>query len=193
MFTLLTQLSDALTHIIASFQNNWYFALIVLAVLWGVQLLNVISRYKLNILGIYPRSMRGLSGIFFAPFLHGNSNHLFFNSVPLYILMILLLSAGRLHFYLLTALIIFVSGFAVWLFGKKALHIGASGVIMGYFGYLLTNAYYHPNASTVILALLALYYFGGLALALIPSQEKNVSWSGHVFGFLAGVLGAYLF
>ncbi|MFA6409787.1 MAG: rhomboid family intramembrane serine protease [Gammaproteobacteria bacterium] len=192
MSTLLTQLSDALTHIIASFQNNWFFALIVLAVLWGVQLLNVISRYKLNILGIYPRSLRGLSGIFFAPFLHGNSNHLFFNSVPLYILTILLLSAGRLHFYLLTALIIFVSGFAVWLFGKKAIHIGASGVIMGYFGYLLTNAYYHPNASTVILALLALYYFGGLALALIPSQEKNVSWSGHVFGFLAGVLGAYL-
>jgi membrane associated rhomboid family serine protease len=134
-----------------------------------------------------------LTGIFFAPFLHHDFNHLFFNSVPFFILTNLVLLHGQLNFYICSLIIICGGGLGVWLFGRRAVHIGASGLIMGYFGYLLAEAYYNLSAITIILAVLALYYFGGLIFALIPGARKDVSFSGHLFGFLSGVLAAYFF
>ena len=187
-------LAAAFEQVIASFQHNIHFAFLLLIILWGAQTINWISHYRLCVLGIYPRSVRGLTGIIFAPFLHRDFNHLFFNSIPLFILANLVLLHGRLNFYYTSLVIILVGGFLVWLCGKRAIHIGASGLIMGYFGYLIADAYYEFSVTTIILAALALYYFGGLALSLVPdSSRRDVSFSGHLFGFLAGVLAAYFF
>ncbi|NKB46918.1 MAG: rhomboid family intramembrane serine protease [Legionellales bacterium] len=163
-----------------------------LIILWGIHIVNAIVRYRLLILGIYPRKLWGLPGIVFAPFLHGNFGHLFFNSIPLFVLAhFMLISTGSL-FYPISGLIIVLGGFGVWLIGRSALHVGASGLIMGYFGFLLTMAYQQQSGLALLLVGVCLYYFGGLVSALVPSSTRE-SWEGHLLGFLAGVTAALLF
>jgi len=181
-----------LQHIISSVQHNMPFVLFLIGILWLINLINFIFHYRLNLLGIWPRTSYGLIGIFFTPFLHSNFSHLFFNSIPLFVLTNLILIQGYKTFYLVSIAVIILSGLAIWLFGKPGIHVGASALIMGYFGYLLANAYYQLTATTIILAILCLYYLSGLFFSLIPTGEKGISWEGHVFGFLAGILVAYL-
>lgn len=165
---------------------------IVLGVIWCINIVNWLIGSKLNILGIYPRHLFGLVGIIFSPFLHQNIGHLLFNSIPLYILgLAILTNAGPLNFCWITLVIMVLGGLGVWLFARKGIHIGASGVISGYFGYILINAYTQPSILTILLAILALYYFGGILLGLFP-QEKRTSWESHLFGFASGVLCAFM-
>lgn len=184
------QLATELSKLIGAMQHNLLFALKLLGILWAVQILNVVLSYRLNVLGIVPRTWRGLPGIFFAPFLHGNFTHLFFNSIPFYVLSDLLLTEGKPIYFSVSLEIIILSGFCVWLCGKRGIYIGASALIMGFFGYFLAQAYFQITATTLIIAGVCLYYFGGLFLALFPSIKKNVSWESHVFGFLSGVFAA---
>ncbi|HEX4045708.1 MAG TPA: rhomboid family intramembrane serine protease, partial [Gammaproteobacteria bacterium] len=88
--------------------------------------------------------------------------------------------------------IIVLGGFGTWLIGRRGTHIGASGVIMGYWAYLLFYAYQYPTAVSVALAAVCLYYFGGLFLNLFPTQVKS-SWEAHLCGFLAGLAAAYIY
>lgn len=181
--------SLALQQLIHTMQMNAIPALEILGLLWGIQLVNAALQYRLNVFGIYPRHPFGLIGIFTSPFLHGHMNHLFFNSIPLFLLLVLMLASGKAHFINVTLNIMVMSGLAVWLVGRKALHVGASGVIMGYMGYLLLQAYFHPSASALLLGVLALYYCGSILVHLFPSGPQT-SWEGHVFGFIAGALVA---
>lgn len=167
-------------------------ALLIVAGLWVIQIINASLHYRLNVLGIYPRHPIGLIGIIFAPFLHGNFSHLFLNSIPLVILIDFLLITGIHTFIYVTIIIIVLSGLATWLFARKAIHIGASSVVMGYWGYLLINAYEHPSNTSIILAILCIFYFGSMWLNLFPTGKKT-SWEGHVFGFLAGLIAALIY
>lgn len=188
--TFTESLSNNLQAIVLSLQKNLPFLLVILGLLWGIQIINFLLGYRLNRLGLYPRTVHGLLGIFFAPFLHGNFSHLFFNSIPLLALANLVLLAGHAFFYRVTFLIIVISGILTWLFGRAGYHVGASALIMGYFGLILANAYHETTFVTIISCVIGLYYFGGLLLHLLPT-EVEVSWEGHVFGFLAGVLTAF--
>lgn len=188
---MLDQLANSLQSVIEIFKQNFLFSLKLVSVFWIVHFINWLTHYKLNLLGIYPRSFRGILGIIFTPFLHRDVNHLFFNSIPMLVLSCLILVKGRMQFYYVTGFIIFISGFCIWLLGKRSVHIGSSSLVMGYFGYLMASAYYHFSITSVILALLALYYFGGLLYAVFPSSHKEVSWSGHLFGLLAGICTTY--
>jgi len=163
---------------------------IVLAI-WAVHVVNWLVGYRLNIFGIYPRRLFGSVGIVSSPFLHGSFNHLFFNSIPLFVLMNFVLLSGFESFYCVTVIVMIAGGVGVWLLGRKALHVGASGVIMGYWSYLLMNAYQHPSALTLVLGFVSIYYFGALALNLFPTDARS-SWEGHVFGFLGGFAAYYL-
>lgn len=193
MISFMDQFIAQLQNIIATTQQNIPFVLKIIGILWLITLINKFLGYRLNILGIWPRTLPGLIGIIFCPVLHANFNHLFFNTIPLFVLASLVLMSGYKIFYSVTFAIIILSGLAIWLFGKRGIHVGASALIMGYFGYLLANAYYQFNATTAILAILCLYYFGGLLLELVPTARKNISWEGHVFGFFAGIAVAYLY
>ena len=88
-------------------------------------------------------------------------------------------------------LIAVISGLAVWLIGRPGFHVGASNIIMGYWSYLLINAYQHPSIISLFLAILCIYYLGGLASSLITA-EAGVSLEGHISGFAAGLLAFYL-
>jgi membrane associated rhomboid family serine protease len=186
MSTLIATFSDT----IALMQLHMSLVLSLIALLWGIQLVNYLLGYRLNILGIYPRNIFGLFGIVCSPFLHGNASHLFFNTIPLFLLLNLMLTFGVHVFYEVSAFIIVVSGALVWLFGRKGFHVGASGLIMGYLAFVLTQAYFSQSPFGLILGALGIYYCGGLLLNLLP-QEVRTSWEGHVFGFLAGILSYF--
>lgn len=162
----------------------------ILLVMWTVNIFNWVLGSPLNILGIYPRSLFGLIGIIFSPLLHGNFNHLFFNSIPFFVLGMFILMLGQNVFIGVTVLIAVLQGFLVWMFGRKYLHIGASGVISGYFGFVLCLAYFNPNLISIILAVVTLYYFGSIIFGVIPTSEL-ISWESHLAGLIAGIVLAY--
>jgi len=169
---------------------NMPFALAIIGGLYLIHLVNFLLGYRLNILGIFPRHPLGLIGIVTSPFLHGNFNHLFFNSIPLFILLSFVLLNGFATFLSVTATIMLIGGFGTWLFGRRALHIGASGVIMGYWAYLMFNAYQQPTILSLALGLVCIYYFGGLLLNLFPEDARS-SFEAHIFGFLGGLAANY--
>jgi membrane associated rhomboid family serine protease len=181
----------AFSDTVAAMRANSLYVFSLLALLWGIQLLNFLLGYRLNVLGIYPRHLLGLLGIAFSPFLHGNASHLLFNSIPLFFLASLMLTFGLTTFYEVSGIIMVVSGICVWLVGRKGFHVGASGVIMGYLGFLLAQAYFHQSPFSLVLGGLTLYYCGSLLLNLLPTEVRT-SWEAHLFGFLAGILSFWL-
>jgi membrane associated rhomboid family serine protease len=184
-------LITALGQLVHTMQANSFTALAIIALLWFIQLINASVNYRLNTLGIVPREIFGLSGIFTSPFLHGNANHLFFNSIPLFFLLNLMLAYGWDAFILYTVNIAFIGGLLTWFFGRNATHIGCSGVIMGYMGFLMMQAIHQRTAIALVLGLVALYYCSSILLSLFPSGSKKTSWEGHVFGFVAGLMVGY--
>jgi membrane associated rhomboid family serine protease len=188
---MLESIVSSFAQIGASIQENLLLLALILLGLWAIQIVNSLAGYRLNLLGIYPRSWFGVPGILLSSFLHGSYKHLFFNSIPLFVLAALVLVQGKLQFVQITLIIILISGIAVWLFGRRAFHVGASSLIMGYWGFLLFNAYQERSTLPILLALLCLYYFSNLALSLFPTEQK-VSWEGHVFGFLGGIIASYM-
>ena len=160
--------------------------------LWGFNLVNWALGSPFNILGIYPRHFLGLLGIIFSAILHKNFNHLFFNSIPLFVFGLAILARGLVLFLEVTSVILILGGFGVWLLARRAMHIGASGLVSGYFAYILATAYSEPSITALMLALVVVYYFGSIFLGIFPKEDK-VSWESHLFGFLAGIVSAFQF
>ncbi len=188
---MLEQISQEIDLFVDQSREHIGFWLGCIAVLWAFNLLNWAFGRPLTRFGIIPRKIYGLPGILFAPLLHANFNHLFFNSIPLAILGLFLIADGLPIFFMSTLLIMFLTGTAVWLIGRPGNHIGASAVIAGYFGYVLASAYENPSFTSILLGGVALYYFGGILFSILPSDE-GTSWEGHLTGLLSGVLARYL-
>lgn len=184
--TLFPQILDLLAVI----RQNTLDVAWVVGSLWVIQLFNAASNYALCALGIVPRHPLGLPGILFAPFIHAGFGHLFFNSVPLFLLLTGMLTYGLQQTVCATLTITIVGGLGVWVCGRNAIHVGASGLIMGYMGFILYNGYYAPTLSSWIVAVVSFYYLGSILFSIVPSSDGS-SWEGHLFGFLAGVAAAY--
>lgn len=188
---MLEELNASVDLIISQTQANKNILAIILLIPWSIYFLNLLLRNQLLYLGIIPRHLFGLLGIVFAPFLHANFNHLFFNSIPLIILSNFLLINGLSYFLVASASIILLSGFLIWCFAKPGIHIGASSLITGYWALLVSNIFQQGTITAIILGLISLYYFFGIFLGIFPSK-KGVSWEGHLFGLLAGFATNYL-
>ncbi len=146
----------------------------------------------LDAYGIRPRSVDGLEGIVLSPFLHGGLAHLANNSVPFVVFGLLVFLNGLRNFVVTTLLSLVVGGLGVWLVGApNTVHIGASGVVFGYLGYLLLRGYFSRSVGAILLSLLLVVLYGGALWGLLPIQT-GVSWTAHLFGFLGGGLSAYL-
>ncbi|MEM8503630.1 MAG: rhomboid family intramembrane serine protease [Cyanobacteria bacterium P01_D01_bin.1] len=165
----------------------------VVVLLWAIEIIDqLIFRGALNSFGIRPRSLPGLTGIIFAPFLHGNFAHLLANTVPLVSLGWLIMLRETEDFFWVSVISAIVSGLGTWLIGAStSVHIGASGLIFGYFGYLLLRGYFERSATAIAFSLLVTFLYGGIIWGVLPTQP-GVSWEGHLFGFLGGVLAARL-
>lgn len=188
---MLADISNNYVDLFNAAKSQLPFMGYLMAVLWGINIVNWALGSPLNLLGIYPRSVWGLLGVIFAPILHGNFNHLFFNSIPLFVLGMFILMLGQNLFIGVTVALIIMEGLLVWLFGRKALHIGASGVIAGYFGFVLGLAYFYPTMISLILGFVTLYYFGSILLGIFPSSAL-ISWESHLAGLLSGVVLVYV-
>lgn len=182
---------DELRAIMTAMEQNVFYVLAGLALLFAINILNWMMGSWLNFFGLLPRTLRGIIGIFVSPVLHGDFNHLFFNSVPLFVFANLILLYGLPAFYCVTTIVVLLSGAIVWLVGRRAIHIGASGVVMGYWSYLLINAIEQRTAMALILGAVSIYYFGGLVMSLF-SDDADVSLEGHAGGFVAGIAAYYL-
>ena len=140
--------------------------------------------------GIVPRTMSGLWGILFAPLLHGGFAHLIANTVPFLTLGFLVLLRGIGTFIGVSLLVILLGGLGVWLFAPgNSIHIGASGLIFGYIGYLLARGYFERSVGSLAVAVIVALVYGGALWGVLPGQP-GISWQGHLFGFLAGVATA---
>ena len=164
-----------------------------IAVMWILEIADwLIFRGFLDRFGIRPRSLVGLRGIFLSPFLHGNLAHLAANTVPFALLGWFIMLRETSDFWIVTLVTMLVSGLGVWLFAApNTVHIGASGLIFGYFGFLLARGYFERSPSAIALSLLAVFLYGGLIWGVLP-LKVGVSWQGHLFGFLGGILAAKL-
>ncbi|MDC9613398.1 rhomboid family intramembrane serine protease [Xenorhabdus khoisanae] len=160
-------------------------------ILITIQLINSFTGYVLNHLGLIPRHVQGLIGIPFSPFLHGSWEHLFSN-LPVLLVLSALLMTHSIRYYLLASLfIILTEGTLLWLFGRAAIHIGASGWIFGLWGLLLANAYFLRRFKDFFFAILVFIFYQGIAFGLLPWQQ-GISTEGHIFGTLAGVVFSWL-
>ncbi len=187
---MLDDLTISLTIIRIQIENNLPTLGIILLIPWAIYFISCFNK-RILLLGIIPRHLIGLRGVIFAPLLHANFNHIFFNSIPLLVLSCFILIGG-LHYYLIVTLIItLLSGLAIWCFAKNGLHIGASALITGYWSFLVSNIYQQATPITIILGILSIYYFAAIFLGIFP-REKGVSWQGHLFGLLAGIATSYL-
>ena len=188
--TMFDDLNTSLNLIINQTTDNFPFLGMIVLVLWGMFCITLIDK-RILYLGIVPRRLYGLPGVLLAPVLHANFNHLFFNTIPLIVLSNFLLMNG-IHYYLDVTLIITVlSGLMIWSFAKPGLHIGASALITGYWGLLVSNIYQQGTITSIILGIISIYYFAGILYGVFPGN-KGVSWQGHLFGLIAGLITGYL-
>ncbi|MEM9503150.1 MAG: rhomboid family intramembrane serine protease [Cyanobacteria bacterium P01_E01_bin.43] len=163
----------------------------VATLLWVVQIVNVgLFDSQLIFQGIHPRQLDGLQGIIWAPFLHGNFAHLMANTLPLLTLGGLILLGEASDFWVVTVMSALIGGLGTWLIGApNSVHVGASGVIFGYFGYLLLRGYFERSAFAITASVLVIVFYGSFLWGVLPSQP-GVSWESHLFGFLGGCIAA---
>jgi membrane associated rhomboid family serine protease len=159
------------------------------ATIWVLEVVDVFLGGALNTYGILPRNLIGLRGILFAPFLHGNFAHLIANTIPFLTLGWFVMLRETSDFFVVTGITMLVSGLGVWLFGSAGLHIGASGVVFGYLGFLLARGYFERNIPSILLSVIVGFLYGGAIWGVLPTQP-GVSWEGHLFGFIGGVIAA---
>ena len=176
----------------------------ILVVTWGLNALNwLVLNRAMHWLGIRPRTLIGLLGILFSPILHGDVPHLLGNSISFIALGWLLLLRGQTDFWAVSGVVMLASGLGVWLFGRGQLyplqasqiapieivHIGASGIIFGYLGFLLFGSLFDRDPLSLLLSLTVGLFYWNLLPGIFPKQ-LNVSWEAHLFGFLGGILAA---
>ncbi len=157
---------------------------------WTTYVVNGLAGGALMQYGVIPRTLTGLRGILFAPFLHANMQHLIANTIPFLAMGWLVMLRDARHFLPVTVFAMLGSGLMAWLLGAPgSVHIGASGVVFGYFGFLLLGGWYARSFVSITLSVLVAVLWGGLVLGIAPGQV-GISWQSHLGGFLAGVLAA---
>lgn len=138
-------------------------------------------------LALVPRRIDGLLGIVGMPFVHGSFGHLMSNTMPLLVFGAFLLLRGVRYYVAVSLGIVVLGGVLLWLFGREAAHIGASGVVFGYFGFLVTRGVYERSLQSVAVALLVVVLYGGMVWGVLPGTD-GVSWDGHLAGLVAGIV-----
>ena len=142
--------------------------------------------------GVYPQKIKGLIGVICSPFIHGDINHLYHNTIPLFVL-----SAALFYFYRpiawkILAYGILVSGLLTWIIGRPAYHIGASGLIYVLFSFTFFKGIFAKHYRLIALSLLVIFLYGSLVMYALPIKE-SISWEGHLSGLITGLIFALIF
>ncbi|MCM5661739.1 rhomboid family intramembrane serine protease [Galbibacter mesophilus] len=160
--------------------------------IWAVYWFELTFGYDFSDFGVYPRTLKGLRGIVFSPFIHSSVEHLYSNTLP-----IMILSSALFYFYnkiswkvLLFGILL--SGFFTWLIGRPANHIGASGLIYVLVSFIFFKGIFAKNKRLIALSLVTVFAYGSMFWFIFPIDDK-ISWEGHLSGFFVGLLLALIF
>jgi membrane associated rhomboid family serine protease len=165
---------------------------VFVAVIWAAQALNWAMGYQLNsTFGLIPRQTAGLDGILGMPILHGSFSHLMANTPPLLLLGALLAVTATRALLAINGIVVVLGGGLVWLFGSPAIHVGASGLVFGWFGFIVVRGLVDRSPIALGVSLLVGLLYGSIIWGLLPGQP-GVSWESHLFGALAGATAAVL-
>lgn len=178
--------------VLAEAQKAFWMMVGVLAAVWLVQVINWADGYRLSVhYGIRARDVGDLTGVVTAPFLHLSWSHIEGNSGPLFIFGFLAAFRGVKRFLSLSALIVLVSGLGAWaMSGPGTVTVGASGVVFGYFGYVIVRGFFDRHRLDIVVGLVMALCFAYQFTVLLP--HSGISWQGHLFGFAAGIAGGWI-
>jgi len=181
----------------AFYRKKFFLSLIIPGILvffmWLTRIIELLFEIDLVHLGIYPLTLKGLPGILFSPFIHEDFRHLFNNSLP-----VLMLSVALFYFYSEIAFRIFsltyiLTGVLVWIGGRGAWHIGASGLVYGLASFLFFSGIIRKYYRLTALSMLIVFFYGEMVWGLFPGIYKNISWESHMLGFASGIFLALLY
>lgn len=163
---------------------------VLIALMWTIELVDtVLLDDRLQANGIVPRQRTSIDGIAYSPFLHLGWPHLIANTVPLAVLGILVTLWGWRRWVMVTVLITVLGGGATWLLARSGNHIGASGLVFGYFGFLIGAVFFERRLWPIVPAAIAVFAYGSAVVAGLAPTD-GVSWEGHAFGAVAGLVAA---
>jgi membrane associated rhomboid family serine protease len=160
------------------------------AVMWVVEAVDQIAGGRLDAYGIEPRETEGLDGVVWAPFLHGGFDHLIGNTIPFLLLGIAIALSGVARVILVVVIVAVIGGLGTWLIApSNTIHIGASGIVFGFAGYLVARGIFSRSPLQLLVGVVVVVIWGATLLqGLVP--EDGISWQGHLFGAIGGVVAA---
>jgi membrane associated rhomboid family serine protease/soluble P-type ATPase len=163
---------------------------VMAALMWVLEIVDSVLGGRLDALGIEPREVESLPGVVLAPFLHGGFGHLISNTVPLLVLGALVAFSGLVRVLKVTALVVLVGGLGIWLVAPGGtIHLGASILVFGYAAYLIARGLFDRRFAYLAVGVVVAFVYGtGLLIGLLP--RPGISWQGHLFGALGGLLAA---
>lgn len=171
------------------------FLIPVILIIWLINTANWLLGYQLNQYGLLPREPMSLYGIATAPFLHGNFYHLMNNTIAFFFLGLIVALYNKNNHNQLLKLTIFVAfwgGLLTWIFGRPSIHVGLSGVIFGYWGFITINGFFEKSIKSILISILAIFSYGGMIFGVIPLSSE-ISFESHLFGAISGVAYSYLY
>ena len=160
-----------------------------LGLIWAVSLAALTSEDVLLQLALIPRSTDGLIGVLTMPLVHYSLPHLMVNTAPLTVMTVIIAMRGFGYYLTATLSIVLLGGLLVWLFARTGAHVGASGLLFGYFGFLLVRGLFDRRISSIVIAIVIGFLYGGIIWGVLP-REGAISWEAHLFGLLAGAVVA---
>ncbi len=169
------------------FIHSLIFPLAFVILFWMVEMIEQVFGLNFVPFGIFPLQIKGLKGILFSPFIHSDYNHLMANSLPFFILLAALVYYYRKISYRIFFLIYIISGVCVWLGGRPAWHIGASGVIYGLAAFHLVSGILRNDVRLLTLSVIVVFLYGSMFWGIFP-LKPDISWEAHLWGALSGVL-----
>lgn len=171
--------------------NSLLISGIMVAVLWVVHFLNILSGWNLGYFGVRPRDTDFWYSIFTGPLVHGDFPHLISNTIPLLICGTLLFWLYRRVAWIAFILIYVLTGAAVWMFARPVLHIGFSGVVYGLVSFLFWVGIFHRDIRSIIISLLVLVTYSGYFAGIYPNED-GISWESHLMGGVSGIIVAFM-
>jgi membrane associated rhomboid family serine protease len=178
---------------IIDFLKKIKYAILFLIIIWIIEISDRFFALDLTSWGILPRTGEGFLNIITAPFIHGEWNHLYNNTFSLGATLVIMIVFYPKVTFNVIVLLILLSGFGVWLYGRDAYHIGASGLVYGLVSFIFWTGVFKKNAKSIVLSLLVLSLYSGMFEAIFPNVESDISWESHLSGSIAGILIAFVF
>lgn len=172
--------------------KTFIIPIVFVFIIWLIYWIEIKFGFNFNKFGVYPRNFKGLRGVFLSPFIHSNTNHLFNNSVPLFVLSSSLFLFYRKVFWKILFFGGILAGFLTWIIARESFHIGASGIVYLLFSFIFFSGILRKHVRLIAVSLIVIFLYGSMIWYVFPIKE-GMSWEGHLSGFIIGLIFAFLY